>query len=38
MGNSGDQSFRHQLENWCSDEDPVLRKAAAWAIARLMAS
>jgi epoxyqueuosine reductase len=38
MGNSGDQSFRPQLETWSSDEDLVLREAATWAIARLMSS
>ena len=36
MGNSGEQTFRPQLEAWASTEaDPVLAEAAAWAMARL---
>ena len=35
MGNSGDASHHNQLHAWSMEEDPVLREAAAWAIARL---
>ena len=36
MGNSGEESFRPQLEAWVADvSDPVLAEAAQWALGRL---
>ena len=36
MGNSGEGTFRPQLETWAADEkDPVLAEAARWALGRL---
>jgi epoxyqueuosine reductase len=35
MGNSGDQSFIPQLEQWTQGDDPVLAESAAWARDRL---
>jgi epoxyqueuosine reductase len=37
MGNSEEQEFLPQLEEWAGAEaeDPVLAEAAAWALARL---
>jgi epoxyqueuosine reductase len=35
MGNSGEQAFRPQLEQWAADEDQVLAETARWALAEL---
>ncbi len=35
MGNSGNATFRPQLESWTRGDDPVLAEAAAWAMERL---
>ena len=36
MGNSGEQRFLAQLQQWQSGEDTVLADAAAWAHARIL--
>ncbi len=38
MGNSGEQQFAAQLEDWAAADDPVLAEAAQWAINRLHGS
>jgi epoxyqueuosine reductase len=38
MGNSGDPSYRAQLEAWAAGEDPVLAEAAAWSLTRIKRS
>ena len=35
MGNSGDERFLPQLEEWAAGEDEVLAESAAWAIGRI---
>ena len=35
MGNSGEQSFAPQLEEWTTGEDAVLAESARWALAKL---
>jgi epoxyqueuosine reductase len=35
MGNSGEQRFLEQLQQWACADDPVLADAAVWAISRL---
>lgn len=35
MGNSGEESFLPQLEQWSGSEDPVLAETARWAIRRI---
>ena len=37
MGNSGDDCFLPQLQQWQVDEDPVLAEAAAWAQMQILA-
>jgi len=37
MGNSGERKFLPQLEQWSSEDDPVLAEAAAWAMHQLTA-
>lgn len=37
MGNSGEQSFRGQLDQWKQADDPVLAETAAWAHQQLAA-
>lgn len=37
MGNSGQESFLPQLEQWSGSEDPVLAETARWAMSRILA-